>query len=215
MADISTVKLPNNSSYSIKDSVARADVSALQSGKADASTHNISTYTSVSQIGLTAGSATISGAWTALPDDSVLICEATDFSSSQVPTTSASVELAKQGTSYGWLFCHGKDGTDYRMGLNSSDQPTETWQTITPENIKIRYGQAVTGSNGTAAVTFSGFSGIPRIVCSAQGTSTTTVFDARPSNISTTGFTVVCTRHSGSTTSVASTIAVNWIAIGT
>lgn len=84
------------------------------------------------------------------------------------------------------------------------------------DGLKIKYGSGTTNSSGQLKVTFSGatFTSTPVVVVSAHGSSTSSVYDARPASTTTSGFTVYCTKQSGSTTSVGSSAPIRWIAIG-
>lgn len=88
-------------------------------------------YDSVSDIGLTSGSATIAGAWSALSANEILICEASDFTTSTggVPSTLGTVEIIHYSGGRGSITFYGKEAgnADYRMYLNSSNVPTGDW----------------------------------------------------------------------------------------
>lgn len=86
-----------------------------------------------------------------------------------------------------------------------------------PNGLKIKYGSGTTGSNGQLHVNFSGtaFTSIPVVVVSAHGTSMSNVFDARPANTTTSGFSVYCTRATGGSVSAGSNVPIRWIAVGT
>lgn len=90
------------------------------------------TYSSVTDLGLTSGSATIADTWSALPNDSILICPAENFliGAGGVPVTYGTVEMVRYGASRGWIYFHGKsfDHGDYRMFLTGSNVPTGTWE---------------------------------------------------------------------------------------
>ena len=99
----------------------------------------ITVYTSVSNIGLTPGSATVSGIWSAMSSESMLLCEVTDLSSGERPFTTASgtLQVYKKGTSSGFIEIHGKkdaDG-DWRMFIASNAVPSGTW--IFTENSSV------------------------------------------------------------------------------
>lgn len=91
-------------------------------------------YNSVADLGLTVGSATISGAWGAMPDYSILICDALEFASGQCPSTAGTVEicrLADTPNARGWLYFRARRPgvDDYRMFLGTGDPgaPTGVW----------------------------------------------------------------------------------------
>lgn len=153
----------------------QGDVSDLQTSKADASTHNLKTYTSVTQIGLTAGSATIAGAYAALPNESMLICEAPDFASAEVPAVTGTVEIIRSAQqARGWVYFHGKDGADYRMGLNASNLPGGTWmKMLQPGDLSSQF--LVRGTTSSAVTVGAN---------SSSGNSTI--------NVSVSGYTALC-----------------------
>ena len=91
----------------------------------------ITVYTSVSDIGLTPGSATVSGIWSAMSAESMLLCEVTELASGERPFTTAAgtLQVYKKGSSSGFIEIHGKkdaDG-DWRMFITSNAVPSGTW----------------------------------------------------------------------------------------
>lgn len=93
--------------------------------------NNFRTFSAVNQLGLTTGSATIAQAWAALPNNSILVAQKSDFLSTTVPSQSGTVFIVRsESAARGWIefFTKGADAPDYRMGLNSSNNPTETWE---------------------------------------------------------------------------------------
>lgn len=113
-----------SASFSREDHVHPSDTS-----RAEASTHNLQTYTLVTQLGLTQGSATLAGAYSAMPNKSMLIADAAQFLSTELPSTTGAVEIFKATSSgsRGWIYYHEKTGADYRMGLNASNLPDGVW----------------------------------------------------------------------------------------
>lgn len=92
-------------------------------------------YTSVEELGQTEGSATISAVWAAMPDCSMLICQASQFASGDRPSTggsSAIIVIVRRASGRGWLYAYGKGEShrDARMFLNSSNVPTGTWNEL-------------------------------------------------------------------------------------
>ena len=91
----------------------------------------ITIYTSVSDIGLTAGSATVSGIWSAMSSESMLLCEVTDLASGERPFSSAAgtLQVYKKGSTSGFVEVHGKKDSDgdYRMFINSNGVPSGSW----------------------------------------------------------------------------------------
>ena len=89
----------------------------------------------VSDLGLTPGSATLLAAYTALLANQLLVCPATDFDTTELPlynnsrATDGTIEIAKGSGTDGWIELHGRLSTvgDWRMFFNSSDEPSGTW----------------------------------------------------------------------------------------
>lgn len=105
--------------------------------KVDGIYPNFKIYDSVTQLGLTSGSATIAGAYSALGKDEMLICPAAEFSASEVPSTSGCmVEMVKRyndGTA-GRINFWGRNETigDYRMFTPGiPGVPSGTWKKTT------------------------------------------------------------------------------------
>ena len=89
-------------------------------------------YNSVTDIGLTSGSATIAGAFSAMPNYSILIAPRSEFATAEQPVNaSGDIEIRKVGENgnLGGIWFHGREDTtgDYRMFLNSSGVPTGAW----------------------------------------------------------------------------------------
>lgn len=97
----------------------------------------IKTYTSVTQLGLTAGSATILSAFNAMPAGSILVAEAYQFVSTELPNTMGVVEIVRgmtNGRSYLHFYSKSANGGDHRMFLgatsyndNDSNAPDGVW----------------------------------------------------------------------------------------
>jgi len=89
----------------------------------------------VSDLGLTPGSATLLAAYTALLANQLLVCPASDFDTTELPLynngriTDGTIEMAKGDGTDGWIELHGRLSTagDWRMFFNSSDEPSGTW----------------------------------------------------------------------------------------
>ena len=91
---------------------------------------NYAVYDSVTDLGLTSGSATISAAWTAMGTSAILICKAGDFASGEVPSTLGSVEIVRTGDagrSYIHFYGKAPDNMDWRMFCASDNTPSGTW----------------------------------------------------------------------------------------
>ena len=195
---------------------------ALFDSDLDPDDHKLKTYTSVTQLGQTSGSATIANVWTALPMNSFLVAQTSEFLSTELPapaatgtvTMSRTIDSASVPIGYIELHYNTIGYGNYRQYL-SSGVPTGTWTPM--DCIRVQSGEKKTGSNGIVAVTFSTtspFSSAPSVTCSARGTSTTRVYEARPANITSTGFDIYCTTTDGSSVSVGGNINVQWIAVG-
>ena len=104
--------------------------------KVDGIYPNFKIYNSVTQLGLTSGSATIAGAYSALSKYEMLICPAAEFSVSEVPSTSGCmVEMVKRYAdgSAGRIVFWGRTALigDYRMFVgNSPFAPTGVWVSL-------------------------------------------------------------------------------------
>lgn len=134
---------------------------------------HLATYSSVTQIGLTAGSATITGAWAALPNNSILLALAADFSSSELPSVYGTVELVKWGPTRGWVMFHTVDGADFKMPLDTANATvTGTWERA---NVKTQT-YTLTASGGTLDSSISGISRSGNtVVCWGLFTPTTAI----------------------------------------
>lgn len=106
---------------------------------------NYVVYDSVEDIGLTSGSATISGAYSALPSRSMLITRATEFASGQANT--GIVIMIKYSDAYTPLINVGHDGSVYQMGQNSDHLPNGTWTRFTETSDFVT--EEKTGSTGS------------------------------------------------------------------
>lgn len=84
-------------------------------------------FSSVTYLGLTSGSATIAGAYSAMATQSMLICPAGEFT--DAPNVYGTVEMVKVGASRGYIRFWGKglDNGEYRMYLSVNNVPTGTW----------------------------------------------------------------------------------------
>lgn len=122
-------------SFSVTDG--EGAVSTVNGIAPDGSGDVPTTVSSVSDLGLTVGSATISDAYTALASKQVLICPASDFAVGELPMsggnrlTEGSIEIVKG--SDGWIEYHAnQDGADYKMPFTSLHIPSGTWVQLLP-----------------------------------------------------------------------------------
>lgn len=135
MADIKHITLPNGDTHDIKDATIRDEV-------------QFKIYDSVTDLGLTDGSATIAGAFAAMPLHSILYAQGGEFASAEKPSGfygyiwivkgvtvhRSSIEAKGSMASFG----------DWRMFLNSSGEPTGTWVPVTTQNPGLFLVKSVT-----------------------------------------------------------------------
>lgn len=128
-------------------------------------------YKSVTDLGLTSGSAVIVDAYVAMPRNTILLCSAEEFASTELPSGFAgTIEIVRGANSYrGWINLYGDIASrgDWRMYINSG-VPTGTWirndaitETATPT---ASSGTLITGSkirrSGNTVVLNFGASGV-------------------------------------------------------
>ena len=106
-------------------------------------THNLKTYTSVTQLNLVAGSATILSAFNAMPDGSALYAQNDDFSNGETPSAGV-VEIVKRLNARAFVAFHAKteQNHDYRMYEAATDYnnqdvnaPSGKWVLELDENV--------------------------------------------------------------------------------
>lgn len=134
-ADLGTAANGSSANYARQDHVHNMP-SASDVGAVSTSDVQYKVYDSVADLGLTSGSATISGTWTALRAvaPAMLICPSSEFSSTQRPegngygTMVLAVSYSDNSVARGWVEFHGYGSGvgDYRMFLSSST-PSGTW----------------------------------------------------------------------------------------
>ncbi len=116
-------------------------------------------YDSVSDIGLTDGSATIAGAYAALPNRSILIVNVDQFASGQA--SGALIIMVKRSPSYGVILNMARGGNIYHQPLNSDSVPTGTWTRFTEtsdfvtEECTGSTGSISAGGNKTGSITIT------------------------------------------------------------
>lgn len=170
--------------YSFNDEDAEEKVAE----KADAVTHRLATYTDVTQLGLTYGSATITGAWQALSQGSMLVTDQRAFADTQ-PPGAGYVVIIKGGvdTARSGIFRYGAYSThdDWRMFLTSATSPASpsgTWVSMLHDlvttTMTVEQESVAAGSNtGVKNITIpaenrpatSGWSAVGVIGYSASG----------------------------------------------
>ena len=111
----------------------------------------ITVYTSVTDLSLTIGSATISGIWSAMSSQSMLLCYISDLASGERPTSSGILQVYKKANIDGYILAFGREYSkcDYRMFLNSYGVPDGTWIRICGETTGdfVRNGNYTTAAN--------------------------------------------------------------------
>lgn len=123
------------------DALSPADIGAIR------------VYKSVTELGLTEGSATIAGIWTAMSDKSLLMVNASQLASAERPPsgTLGDIEIFRFGNSLGRILSYGKltSSADYRMFLNSNNVPDGTWVRIGGKTTGdfVRNGNWTTAAN--------------------------------------------------------------------
>lgn len=108
-------------------------------------------YTSVADLGLSAGNVTVLDVWNAMPNNSFIYSNANQFTSSAVPSTNGSVFIMKMEAWRGRIEYYGTQvGTgEYRMYLTGSGgTPTGTWIVVSGHN-------AFTSITGTSSAVSS------------------------------------------------------------
>lgn len=121
---------------------------------------NFTVYNSVTQLGLTSGSATILAAYNAMGASTILIAPAGDFASAEVPSTTGVVEIVKRASdgSRGYVAFHGKQGDagDYRMFLGATSYNSQNYNAPSgewfPDFPGLRGGTGETGKTLTVNV---------------------------------------------------------------
>lgn len=121
----------------------------------------ITTYTSVTQLGFTSGSATIVGVYNAMVSSSVFIADAASFDAATVPDIYGVIVIVKVYPSRGAVFYLAKSGTDFRMGINSSNEPNGNWTAVskrlTVRSTSVSVNKASGSSVSITAPSVSGY----------------------------------------------------------
>lgn len=102
-------------------------------------------YDLVTDIGLTNGSATISGAYAALPNRGILMAASDQFASGQA--VGALVIMIKRSPAGGVILNMARAGNIYHQPLNSDNEPTGTWTRFTETSDFVT--ETKTGSTGS------------------------------------------------------------------
>lgn len=120
---------------------------------------NLKTYTSVTQLGLTAQSATILSAYNALPDGSALYAQSEDFANGATPSNGL-VEIVKRQNARVYIAFYSKNAQthDFRMyegpseyNGQSANAPTGNWVQMWDAQAPIPIDGGGTGASTAAA----------------------------------------------------------------
>lgn len=111
-------------------------------------------YSSVSELSLTVGSATLADALANMRNKSILLTVATDFISNEWPVTGNSttygiIEIKKYEAARASIIYYGKGGstfTDYRMYLDTNGVPAQPWYKIFDSSQVIPIANGGTGT---------------------------------------------------------------------
>lgn len=94
-------------------------------------------YNSVTELGLTAGSATIAGVWNALSNGERITCNASQFDADNRPSVGGEIDIFRIEDDRGWIEFKGRQGIqkDFRMFLDAATpaQPTGVWMNCNTE----------------------------------------------------------------------------------
>lgn len=135
-SDLGTASNGSSANYARQDHV-HAMPTASDVGAVSTSDVNYKIYNSVTDLGLTSGSSTIAGAFAAMPSASILICTASDFATSETPTSgdfTGTIEITKLDANRAFIQAFSKSDSagDYRMFCDSSTGvPSGNWQMVT------------------------------------------------------------------------------------
>lgn len=138
-----TVHLSNLDSTTISSALASL-ASSLSNLAGDI---NYRIFRSVTDLGQTAGTATLGGCWTAEAVGDILIANPSDFTPTQMPETSGSVILVKNGASSGSLRFYGTD--TYEMAF-SANYPSGIWKKLYSDADVIPVSNGGTGADNAA-----------------------------------------------------------------
>lgn len=141
-ADLGTAAVGSSTKWAKEDHVHKLP-SASDVGAVSASDVQYKIYNSVSDVGLTVGSATIAGAFDLLPNGSILYAYWTDFPTSQLPGSYIGiVEMIKEPSGGGIIYFHGQTTAygDGVMHLNSSNVPSGVWENPATKNNLVDEG---------------------------------------------------------------------------
>lgn len=185
-ADLGTASQGTAATYSRSDHV-HPMPTAANVGAVSTSDVQYKIYDSVSALGLTSGSATISGVWTALRAvaPAMLVCPSSEFSSTQRPegngygTMVLAVSYSDNSVARGWVDFrgYGSGVGDYRQFLSSST-PSGTW-VYASANWKLMWtnnNPSSDYSSGTIPLDLSAFSEVMIVFNATTSSAYTTTF---------------------------------------
>lgn len=100
-------------------------------------------YKSVTKLGLTAGTATLGAAWTAMSNGNILIAQPSDFVPAEMPETSGALVMIRNGGTSGSIRFYGS--RTYEMAF-AANYPSGTWHTLVNDNDVIPISKGGTGA---------------------------------------------------------------------
>lgn len=118
-------------------------------------TMRMNTYTSVAQLGLTVGSATINGCRSAMSDGSFLMAQASDFASAELPSTIGTVLIGRIHTIRSFCLFMGKEPATgiFKQALDSAGTSfTGTWYRVYDSAAVIPVSGGGTGQTTAAGI---------------------------------------------------------------
>jgi len=118
-------------------------------------TMRMNTYTSVAQLGQTVGSATINGCRSAMSDGSLLMAQASDFASAELPSTIGTILIGRIHTIRSFCLFMGKEPVTgiFKQALDSAGTSfTGTWYRVYDSASVIPVSGGGTGQTSAAGI---------------------------------------------------------------
>jgi hypothetical protein len=127
----------------------------LVASDAQIDTMRMKTYTSVAQLGQTVGSATINGCRSAMSDGSILMAQASDFASAELPSTIGTILLGRIHNIRSFCLFMGKEPATgmFKQALDSAGTSfTGTWYRVYDSASVIPVSGGGTGQTSAAGI---------------------------------------------------------------
>ena len=127
----------------------------LVASDAQIDTMRMNTYTSVAQLGQTVGSATINGCRSAMSDGSILMAQASDFASAELPSTLGTILIGRIHTIRSFCLFIGKEPTTgiFKQALDSAGTSfTGIWYRLYDSASAIPVSGGGTGQTTAAGI---------------------------------------------------------------